>query len=85
MKYPDFTNAPCKEIGVDFFYPEEDTSDTIYAKKICGTCPLIDQCLEWGLHHELHGIWGGTTPNTRDKMRVARKIRLKSILVESYL
>ena len=85
MKYPDFSDALCREIGTEFFYPEEDISIVPIAKKICSTCPVINECLEWGLHHETFGIWGGTVPRTRMMMRRTMGITVQSILSSDYL
>jgi WhiB family redox-sensing transcriptional regulator len=38
------------------------------ARAICMKCPVIDKCLKVGLFEE-HGIWGGTTPEQRRKIR----------------
>jgi len=34
------------------------------AKKICATCPVREECLEFGLTEPI-GIWGGLTPKER--------------------
>jgi WhiB family redox-sensing transcriptional regulator len=85
MKYPDFSDALCREIGTEFFYPEEDISIVPIAKKICSNCPVINECLEWGLRHESFGIWGGTVPRTRQMMRRTMGITVQSILSSDYL
>ena len=38
------------------------------AREICMRCPVIAQCLRVGLREEF-GIWGGTTPKQRAKIR----------------
>ena len=38
------------------------------ARAICMKCPVIDKCLKVGLFEE-YGIWGGTTPEQRRKIR----------------
>lgn len=38
------------------------------AREICMRCPVIAQCLRVGLREEF-GIWGGTTPQQRRKIR----------------
>jgi WhiB family redox-sensing transcriptional regulator len=44
-----------------------------YAKKVCAECPVEEQCLEWALQNdEQHGIWGGTTPKQRMRIRKKR-------------
>ncbi|MCO6011469.1 WhiB family transcriptional regulator [Actinoallomurus purpureus] len=40
------------------------------ARQLCAGCPLTDACLERALErNERHGIWGGTTPGQRRRMR----------------
>lgn len=29
------------------------------AKEVCSGCEIRQRCLDWGLAHEKHGIWGG--------------------------
>lgn len=61
--------AVCRQIDPEIFYPENTRSaETTIAKRICGSCPVQWHCLQWALHHERHGVWGGMTPFER--MRV---------------
>lgn len=43
------------------------------ARQICMRCPVISQCLRVGLREE-YGIWGGTTPKQRQKIRREQQI-----------
>lgn len=83
MKYPDFTEASCVGIGMELFFPvphdDEDESkarfiDVDAVKKVCASCPVLEQCAEWAIHHEKWGIWGGLTPQERNKIRKQRNI-----------
>ncbi len=88
MKYPDFTNATCKEIGLEFFFQEHHSatsSEERKAKQICKECPVMKECLEWGLAHESYGIWGGTSPRERMRIRKKRGIEVQQILVNHYV
>jgi hypothetical protein len=38
------------------------------AREICFRCPVIAKCLKVGLY-EPYGIWGGTTPAQREKIK----------------
>ena len=38
-------------------------------ERMCIECPAMQACLEWGLAHERYGVWGGTTPPMRHKIR----------------
>lgn len=79
-KYPKFTGSePCSEYHPEIFYPEIknqiDSQEAAYvARVVCKDCPLKMECLEWALHHEKYGIWGGTTDTQRKELRVKMKI-----------
>lgn len=80
MKYPDFTGALCREVGTEFFYPqdgnERDISLYSFGRMICSGCEVKAQCLEWGIQHEIYGMWGGTTPRERAVIRRKRNIQV---------
>ena len=44
------------------------------AKLICKSCAVISECLEYSLHHEPLGIWGGMDETERAMIRRARNI-----------
>ena len=46
-------------------------------RKMCGGCPDLEACFNWGLHHEAHGWWGGTTAGEREQLRKERNIILE--------
>jgi WhiB family redox-sensing transcriptional regulator len=63
--------ALCAQVDVgDIFYPEVGQGTVKVAKSICLGCPVRELCLEYALKRsEPHGIWGGTTPRERRRMR----------------
>jgi WhiB family redox-sensing transcriptional regulator len=89
MKYPDFSSALCREIGLELFFPdgkgdghlEEDYA----ARKLCASCPVVNECAEWGIAHEIYGIWGGLTPQNRRTIRRQRGIVVEQILLSDYV
>jgi hypothetical protein len=89
MKYPDFTSATCNQIGLEFFFPEERGSghnpEERLAKKFCSECPVLNECAEWGILHEVYGVWGGLSPQDRNSIRKQRGIVVKQILVSDYV
>jgi WhiB family redox-sensing transcriptional regulator len=89
MKYPDFTSATCSGIGLEFFFPEEKGSGTSVeermARRICFGCPVLEECGEWGMKHELYGIWGGMSPRERMMKRRKAGIIVQQILVSDYV
>lgn len=60
--------ALCAQTDPDAFVPDKGGS-TVQAKKICGTCPVRQQCLDYALANNERGIWGGTSDTERAKMR----------------
>lgn len=83
MKGPwEYTNANCSDSPVfEFFLNDEESKDKkakkekyLKAQIVCLTCKHVKDCADWGIHHERFGVWGGLTPEQRQKQR-----RLKSI------
>ena len=86
MKFPDLSGGLCREIGVEVFFPDvPDASDYKLARTICSGCGVREQCLEWAVQHEPHGMWGGTTPVERKIIRRKRNIMLHEILLKDYV
>jgi hypothetical protein len=79
MKKPwDFEEPACAEVGVSLFFqpdaddPEQGTfadRNYEYARKVCKTCVHKNECAEWGLANEVHGMWGGLSPRERTSLR----------------
>lgn len=67
-----FINASCVGISTDVFYPAQEFfthEEERLFERMCSDCPAMMACLEWGLAHERYGVWGGTTPPMRHKIR----------------
>jgi WhiB family redox-sensing transcriptional regulator len=65
--------ARCREVGLHVFFPEvmppqEMTATIKAAKRVCARCEVINECLAFGIN-EQHGVWGGTTPEERRRLR----------------
>jgi WhiB family redox-sensing transcriptional regulator len=62
-------DAACSEPGdVDFF--GDGRENVRRAKAMCASCPVLDDCLAFAIEtNQSDGIWGGTTPAERTKMR----------------
>jgi len=59
----------CAQTDPEAFFPEKGGS-TRDAKKICSTCEVRSQCLEYALENdERFGIWGGLSERERRKLR----------------
>jgi WhiB family redox-sensing transcriptional regulator len=63
------TDALCAQTDPEAFFPEKGGS-TRDAKRICTSCDVRDQCLEYALHNdERFGIWGGLSERERRKLK----------------
>ena len=61
--------ALCAQTDPEAFFPEKGGS-TRDAKRICTTCDVRDQCLEYALQNdERFGIWGGLSERERRKLK----------------
>lgn len=66
-------DAACAEIGGDVFFPEQG-GDVTSPRRICAACPVIDECLEFGLRTEAqYGIYGGKTARELLNIRMGRR------------
>jgi WhiB family redox-sensing transcriptional regulator len=63
------TDSLCAQTDPEAFFPEKGGS-TRDAKKICSSCEVRSQCLEYALENdERFGIWGGLSERERRKLR----------------
>jgi WhiB family redox-sensing transcriptional regulator len=63
------TESLCAQTDPEAFFPEKGGS-TRDAKKICGSCEVKAECLEYALQNdERFGIWGGLSERERRKLR----------------
>ena len=80
-EFPDLTDASCKGISTELFFPDNginqfsDQIKTIHA--MCAECPVRKACLTYALHVEVDGIWAGTGVNQRRLLR--RDLGIKAI------
>lgn len=59
----------CAQTDPEAFFPEKGGS-TREAKKICASCEVRQQCLDYALaNDERFGIWGGLSERERRKLR----------------
>jgi WhiB family redox-sensing transcriptional regulator len=71
------TESACLNQPTDIFFPEYqgNTSPRIWdqAREYCNNCTVKYQCLKLAMSFEepdlrRHGMWGGLTPDERDKL-----------------
>lgn len=86
-EYPDFSLAACRGESIDTFFPKTLQATGGNKAKIhyhqmvkraigfCEQCPIRESCLEYAIQAEPHGIWGGTTEEEREYIRLKVGIR----------
>jgi WhiB family redox-sensing transcriptional regulator len=63
------SDSLCAQTDPEAFFPEKGGS-TRDAKKICSSCEVRSQCLNYALENdERFGIWGGLSERERRKLR----------------
>ena len=57
------TRGSCLGHPHNLWFPElgDPGSGSMQAKRICSTCPVKVECLEYGIDTKSYGIWGGIT------------------------
>ncbi len=66
------TDALCAQTDPEAFFPDKGGS-TLNAKKICDSCDVTEDCLEYALeNNEKGGIWGGLAERERQALRRQR-------------
>jgi WhiB family redox-sensing transcriptional regulator len=67
----------CLSADPDLFFPVATgvvaARETAKAQRICARCRVRQECLDFAMRSgEMHGIWGGTTPEERTRARRQR-------------
>ena len=64
----------CVDRPPSFFFPSDGVGVEV-AKRVCATCPVKQECLEYALRNRIdHGVWGGTSE--RERRRILKRRRL---------
>ena len=77
-------DAACQGYRTALWFPvEHDSEDRLVVEPIvmerCSACPVALDCLTYALHHDVDGIWAGTTPTARRAMRRRRRIVARTL------
>lgn len=66
--------AGCAGVDPELFIEKSSWRE---AKRICRTCQVQQECLDYALerprHQSIMGVWGGTTPDERNTLREGRR------------
>ena len=73
-----YSQANCAGMNPSLFFPERGSPPHVEAqvreaKAVCYGCVIRKECLDENLREEF-GVWGGTTPRERRKIRRQRKL-----------
>lgn len=85
VPWPEFTgDEPCSQVDPELFFEFPSNGQVTFhmrfALSMCRLhCPLMWACRKWALHHEEFGIWGGTLPEQRRRIRREQGITLERI------
>jgi WhiB family transcriptional regulator, redox-sensing transcriptional regulator len=68
------STGACLGADPDLFFPISATGlaqkQIAQAKTICAGCRVRQECLDFAMaHDQVYGIWGGTTPEDRQRDR----------------
>jgi WhiB family transcriptional regulator, redox-sensing transcriptional regulator len=75
--------ALCAQTDPEAFFPEKGGS-TREAKRVCRSCDVRAECLEYALEHdERFGIWGGMSERERCQLKRAAVVRPQPEKAES--
>jgi WhiB family redox-sensing transcriptional regulator len=68
------SRAACRGDGTARFFPPAGAADMLEARRVCNSCPVTDECLQYALNDPgLKGIWAGTSGRQRIKMRASAR------------
>lgn len=66
-------HARCRGVKPTEFFPS-DGMGVEAAQRVCASCPVRVECLEYALEHRIeHGVWGGASE--RERRRILRRRR----------
>ncbi len=64
----------CADEPPALFFPGDGAGVEV-ARRICASCPVQQECLEYALRNRIdHGVWGGCSE--RERRRILKRRRL---------
>lgn len=70
-----WADAACEGAPTNLFYIIEEDKRVINliglepVRRICGSCPIWNKCLAYGMRHEIYGMWGGLSSKERAALK----------------
>lgn len=76
--------AVCRDEDPELFFPIGNTGPALRqiddAKRVCGRCPVSDDCLTWAISTgQDSGVWGGLSEDERRALKRRRARAARSI------
>ena len=71
-----YHHAECRQMAVDLFFPDSPNEIPAAAARACERCDVHSECLDHAIRHEDEGVWAGTSPAQRSRIRRNAGIRL---------
>jgi WhiB family transcriptional regulator, redox-sensing transcriptional regulator len=74
--------AACRDVDPELFFPIGNTGPALLqideAKRVCRTCAVMDECLQWALDSgQDAGVWGGLSEDERRALK-RRRVRARA-------
>ena len=70
--------ANCRGVDPSLFFTDQGATDIGRdARRVCAGCVVRVECLRWAVDNCEVGIWGGTSPKERQRMRAGRDVGLQ--------
>jgi WhiB family redox-sensing transcriptional regulator len=77
-EYAWMLRAHCRGADTRAFFPSNGLGVDA-AQRICRSCPVAPECLEYALEHRIEqGVWGGASE--RERRRILRQRRRAGVL-----
>jgi WhiB family redox-sensing transcriptional regulator len=68
----------CRGREPSFFFPSDGVG-VEHARKVCASCPVKMECLEYALRYRIeHGVWGGASERERRRILRSRRAATRS-------
>ena len=69
----------CRAYAPKMFFPSDGVG-VDRARKICATCQVTSQCLEYALENHIdHGVWGGCSERERRRISKRRRLGVRAV------
>ena len=70
----------CADKPPSLFFPSDGVGVEV-AKRLCVSCGVRSECLEYALRNRIdHGVWGGTSERERRRILKSRRLHLEADL-----